>query len=89
MHRYLLGDKNNFGGATAFGIGKMEFTILDALGFQLQDFTDPHTTPCHQFKHTPISGALSFEDEFMAMVTHLILLMCQHFLRALPQSMAS
>jgi hypothetical protein len=43
----------------------MKFPILDILRLQFQNFTDPYSTPCHQFKHQAVSGALRSENEFI------------------------
>ena len=63
--RNFFRNKNYFRGTTTFWIWSMKFSILDILGFQFQNFTDSHSTPCHQFKHKPVPGVIRFENEFI------------------------
>ena len=52
---HLLGDENNLTLFTTLWASEGEFPVFDIGGGQLQNLTDPHPTPGHEFKNQSVS----------------------------------
>ena len=62
---HLLGDKDDLPFLTAFRAPEDELPVFDITRDQLQDLTDPHPTPGHQFKNYPVSGFDRAKDDLI------------------------
>jgi hypothetical protein len=51
----LLRDKYNFLLLATFRISQKQLPVVYIIWGELQDFADPHASPCHQFKDQSVS----------------------------------
>jgi hypothetical protein len=62
---HLLGNENYLTLFTTFGASEGEFPVFDIGRGQLQNLTDPHSTPSHQFKNQSVPGFDGAKDSLI------------------------
>ena len=61
----FFGNKHNLGLPAIFGVLQKQFSIIDILCAKLEDLTNPHPFPVHQFQHQPVSWVIRFENDLI------------------------
>jgi len=61
----LLWNENQFAFLAALGLPENQLAFLNISGSELEDLTDPHSTPGHEFHDQSIPWFRSSEDDFI------------------------